>query len=123
MYEVRTIWETYTQGLCMMTLVSYLIPLKLKHRNPNRRLLKRTGIDPAEGTWTFSGGKRGSKSANSGKAQKAKQGTGHRRRSYPVGGPLLRPVAKLADALGLRSGGAIREGSTPSGPITAEVTG
>jgi hypothetical protein len=63
----------------------YLIPLKLKHRNPNRRLLRRNGIDPVFGTWTYQAGKRGSKTNNAGKAQKAIQGTGHRRRSYPVG--------------------------------------
>jgi hypothetical protein len=55
---------------------------KLKYRNPNKRLLKRAGVDPPQGTWVLSGKSLSSKSANSGKAQKARQGTGHRRKAY-----------------------------------------
>jgi hypothetical protein len=53
---------------------------KLKFRNKNRKLLKRAGVDPPEGTWVISGKSYASKTANAGKAQKAVQGNGHRRR-------------------------------------------
>lgn len=42
-----------------MTEVAY--PLKLKYRNPNRRLWRREGIDPPGGTLCFSGGTHSSK--------------------------------------------------------------
>ena len=60
-----------------------LIPLKLKHRNPNKKLQRRQGIDPPEGTWTFSGGKFKSKSIGQGtKGGRKTSGNGVRRRSY-----------------------------------------
>jgi hypothetical protein len=55
---------------------------KLKYRNPSRKLLKRSGIDPPEGTWVLSGKSLKSKTENAGKAAKAVQGTGHRRKAY-----------------------------------------
>lgn len=48
---------------------AFNIPLKLKHRNPDRRILHRPG-DPPEGTLVFKAGRFGSKTQNAGKAVK-----------------------------------------------------
>jgi hypothetical protein len=55
---------------------------KKKYRNPDCRVLRRNGIDPPEGTRTFNGGRFKSKSSNAGKAAKAMQGWGVRKRAY-----------------------------------------
>lgn len=57
-----------------------VIPLKLKYRNPAARRQHHQKGEP-EGlvTLVYNAGKYTSKVSNSGKAQKAKQGTGHRR--------------------------------------------
>ena len=55
---------------------------KLKYRNPQRRLLRRSNIDPPEGTWVVAGKSLSSKSENAGKAQRAVQGNGPRRKVY-----------------------------------------
>lgn len=54
---------------------------KEKYRNPNRRLLRRNGVDPPEGTWVYSGGKFKAKSANQGSKSKVKT-LAPRRRAY-----------------------------------------
>lgn len=60
-----------------------LIPLKLKHRNPNARILRRAGVDPPDGTMTFSGGKHKAVSSNAGmKGKRITAGHGVRRRAY-----------------------------------------
>lgn len=56
-------------------------PLKLKYRNPARRLLRRPW-DPEGGTFIHQATKFTSKYNNSGKAQKAMQGNGVRKRAY-----------------------------------------
>ena len=60
----------------------YQIPLKAKYRVEPNKKLKRDGIDPPEGTLVYPGGRFKSKSSNSGDNAKAKQGTGHRMKSY-----------------------------------------
>lgn len=58
------------------------IKLKLKHRNPNRRLLRRDKIDPPEGTWVWMATRYLAHVDRKGDKQKEMQGTGHRRRAY-----------------------------------------
>lgn len=53
---------------------------KLKYRRVNRRLLRRDQVDPPGGTWVWMAGKFKSPANNSGDKQRARQGTGHRRR-------------------------------------------
>ena len=53
---------------------------KLKYRNPDHRILRRSNIDPPDGTRVYVAGRFQSKSSNAGKAQKAVQGNGPRRR-------------------------------------------
>jgi hypothetical protein len=55
---------------------------KLKYRPRNRKLLRRAGVDPVEGTWVQPGKSYSSKTMNAGKAVKGSQGTGHRRKAY-----------------------------------------
>lgn len=51
--------------------MEFAFPLKLKYRNPNRRLWRREGIDPPGGTWCFAGGTHSSKKGgNSGSGKK-----------------------------------------------------
>jgi hypothetical protein len=53
-----------------------LIPLKLKYRNPNHKIL-------SDGTRVFQAGRFGSKSNHQGtKSKSTNQGTGVRRRAY-----------------------------------------
>lgn len=59
------------------------ILLKLKYRNPNKKLQRRAGIDPPEGTWTYSGDRFKAVTSNAGtKAKRSTAGNGHRRRAY-----------------------------------------
>jgi hypothetical protein len=58
----------------------YLIPLKLKNRLPNHRILHRPFDPKPDGTRVYSAGRFTAKSSNAGKAAPNKQGTGHRRR-------------------------------------------
>ena len=58
-----------------------LMPLKLKYRNPNCRLLQRAGVDPPGGTWTFAAGKNKATVSNSGKGSIVKT-IAPRRKSY-----------------------------------------
>ena len=68
--------ETYTGDWFDITLA------KLKYRPRNRKLLKRSGVDPAEGTWVVPGTSLSSKTMNAGRSVKGAQGTGPRRKSY-----------------------------------------
>jgi hypothetical protein len=54
---------------------------KLKYRNPNSRTLRRTNLDPADGTRVFQAGSYKSKTANQGTASKVKT-LKPRRRAY-----------------------------------------
>lgn len=56
--------------------------LKLKYRRPGRVRPWSQGEPPGLVTRVYQSGKYTAKTNNSGKAQKAKQGMGHRRRSY-----------------------------------------
>ena len=62
---------------------AFLIPLKLKHRNPNSRMNKRAGVDPSFGTLTFSGGRFKAITSNAGQKSKGiTSGQGPRKRAY-----------------------------------------
>lgn len=59
-----------------------LMTLKAKYRRPGR-LLKRSGVDPAEGTMTYSAGRFAAKPrTNSGKKAASSQGNGPRMHAY-----------------------------------------
>lgn len=71
-----------------MSEVAY--PLKLKYRNPARRLLRRDGIDPPGGTLVFNGGKYAAKKGgNSGSGSSKVASLRPRMRAY--WGNVLRP--------------------------------
>lgn len=57
-------------GLLAMSEFAY--PLKLKYRNPSRKLLTRQGIDPAGGTLTYNGGNYGTKKGGNSGSGKSK---------------------------------------------------
>jgi hypothetical protein len=58
-----------------------LIPLKAKNRLPGR-LLKRSGVDPPEGTWVYSGAKGGVYKSRTNPAKKAQLTVAPRMRAY-----------------------------------------
>lgn len=62
--------------------MAVLIPLRLKHRNPNCRLMRREGIDPPGGTLVFNGGKYKARSSNAGSKDKAVRSLRPRQRAW-----------------------------------------
>jgi len=64
----------------------FLIPLKQKHNNPNRkwRMQPKGQTEPGGGTWVFNAGRFHSRTASQGgnKVKTPSQGYGNRRRAY-----------------------------------------